>query len=125
MVGCSSANCRPCVYFVLCIFPTWLSIENVSVVIISVAVSTVPDKGRTRLTCAVSISANAHGLRRISSVKRAVIFAVEGTCNIQRPSDQEAIPGGQSSGLVKGFPIFLRIRGRSLSVSVYGVSLIN
>ena len=46
------------------------------------------------------------------------MFAVEGTCNIQRESDQEAIPGGQSSNFIAGFPIFLRIRGKSLSVSV-------
>ena len=77
-----------------------------------------PERGRTRLTRFSSISAKAQGLRRISSVRRAVIFAVEGTCNIQRESCQEAIPGGQSSNFILGLPIFLRIRGKSLSVSV-------
>ena len=93
--------------------------------IISVAVSTVPDKGRTRLTFCSLISAKANGLRRISSVKRAVIIRSEGVCNIHRVSDHEAMPGGQSSILVAGSPIFLRIRGKSFNFSVYGVSLTN
>ena len=126
MPGCSSANVNPRAYLFFNIFwPLAPSKPNVSVVKISVGVSTVPDKGRTRPTFPSAISINAQGFLSISSVKRATINFSEGVCSKHFVPDHVAIPGGQFPLTVVGFPIFLRILGKFFSEPLYGDSLTN